>query len=104
MNYAKGEIGKELDRVPERGEPPLQGPIVFSPDGKRFAIGVTGQPFTTYGVRVYDWPQGKPLRTFLGHRGPVTGVRFTADGKSLATGSQDTTVLLWDLNKPADEK
>ncbi len=104
VNYAKGEIGKDLDKIPVRGESPVHGPIVFSRDGKRFALGVVGQQYTTYGVRVYEWPEGKPLQTFLGHRGPVTAQRFSSDGKYLATGAQDTSVLLWDLTKSTDAK
>jgi WD40 repeat protein len=104
VNYAKGQIGKDLDKLSGRGEAAVHGPIVFSPDGKRFALGVVGQQYTTYGVRVYDWPEGKPLKTFLGHRGPVSAQRFSADGNFLATGSQDTSVLLWDLTGLTDEK
>jgi WD40 repeat protein len=104
VNYAKGQVGKDLDKIPVRGEPAVQRHIAFSPDSKRFAISVVGQPYTTYGVRVYDWPEGKLLKTFIGHRGPVTAQRFSADGNFLATGAQDTSVLLWDLTKPADGK
>src|SRR5262249_20247891 len=32
-----------------------------------------------------------------GHQGPVSTVAFAPDGKQLATGSNDTTVLVWDL-------
>jgi WD40 repeat protein len=103
VNYAKGQVGKEIDRLPVRGDP-VPGSIMFSPDGKRFAVGVVGEPYTTYGVRVYDWPRGKLLKTFLGHRGPVTAQRFSPDGKFLATGAQDTSVLLWDLSRLADGK
>jgi WD40 repeat protein len=104
VNYAEGMIGKDLDKLPQGGEPPVTGHFVFSPDGKRFALGVVGQAFTTYGVRVYDWPEGKLLKTFTGHRGPVTALRFTPDGNFLATGAQDTSVLLWDLTRLADGK
>ena len=51
-------------------------------------------------MRVYDWPPGKgPTHTFMGHLGPVAGLRFTPDGKAVASGAQDTSVLLWDLSK-----
>jgi WD40 repeat protein len=99
VDYVNGQMGQEFDRLPVRGEPPVHGPLVFSPDGKRFATGVVGEPFTTYGVRVYDWARGKALHTFIGHVGPVTALRFTPDGNFLASGAQDTSVLLWDLSK-----
>jgi WD40 repeat protein len=99
VDYVNGRIGREIDNLPVRGEPPVYGPVVFGPDGKRFATGVVGEPFTTYGVRVYDWPQSKMLHTFIGHVGPVTALRFTRDGNFLASGAQDTSVLLWDLRK-----
>lgn len=104
VNYAKGKIGKDLDRLPVDGERVVHGPIVFSPDGKRFSLGVVGRRYTTYGVRVYDWPEGKPLKTLIGHRGAVTAQRFSSDSKFLATGAQDTSVLLWDLSKLTDGK
>ncbi|HVK08400.1 MAG TPA: hypothetical protein VM597_06440, partial [Gemmataceae bacterium] len=68
-------------------------------DGKRFAVSVAGEQLETYGARVYDWAMKKPLHTFVGHAGPVSAQRFTPDGKYLATGAQDTSVLLWDLSK-----
>jgi WD40 repeat protein len=70
----------------------------FSPDRKLFAVGVPVDRGLAYGVRVYSWPGGKALHTFTGHRAPITALSFSADGKTLASGSADTTVLLWDLS------
>src|SRR5262249_31997397 len=104
VDYVNGQVGKDIEKLPTRGEPPVHGPVVFSPDGKRFATGVVGEPFTTYGVRVYDWPERKPLHTFIGHAGPVTALRFSADSQLLATGAEDTSVIVWDLIKLPEEK
>ncbi len=60
---------------------------------------MVGEPFTTYGVHVHDWPQPKVLHTFKDHVGSVTALRFSPDGNYLASGAQDTSVLLWDLTR-----
>jgi len=99
VDYATGRIGEDIDNLPVRREPPVYGPMAFSPDGKRFATAVVGEPFTTYGVRLYDWPRRKATHTFIGHVAPVTAIHFAPDGDSLASGSQDTSVVLWDLTK-----
>lgn len=104
VDYVNGRLEGVIDKLRLRGEAPVYGPVVFSPDGKRFAIAVVGEPFTTYGVRVYDWPRRKALQTFIGHVGPVSALRFSPDSNYLASGAQDTSVLLWDLTKLADGK
>jgi hypothetical protein len=104
VDYAAGRVGEDIDNLPVRGEPPVGGPVVFSPDGKRFATAAAGEPFATYGVRVYDWARRKPLHTFLGHVAPVTALRFTPEGHFLASGAQDASTLLWDLSQLPGEK
>ena len=36
--------------------------------------------------------------------GPVSALRFTPDNRFLASGAQDTSVLVWDLNRIPREK
>ena len=70
---------------------------MLGPDGRPLGapIGVKDGEF---GVRVEDWKRGRVLHTFEGHVAPVTAMAFSPDGKALASGSQDTAVLLWDLS------
>jgi WD40 repeat protein len=44
-----------------------------------------------------DLTTGKLLGRLTGHRGAIAKVAFSADGKRLATGGVDGTVLIWDL-------
>lgn len=48
-------------------------------------------------ISLVDFPAGKELVRFKGHLDQATCGAFSADGQQLATGSKDTSVLLWDL-------
>lgn len=103
VDYVNGRVGRDIDKLPAKGEIPVYTHAVFSEDGKQFAAPIMGEKIETYGVRIYEWPTGKPLRTYIGHVAPVMAMRFTPDGKYLKSGSQDTSVLLWDLSKVPPE-
>jgi hypothetical protein len=49
------------------------------------------------GVVVVDLATGAVRARFRGHRGELKALAFSADGRALATGSEDGTALLWDL-------
>jgi WD40 repeat protein len=65
--------------------------LAFSPDGRVLACKGPG-----YSIRVWDVDAAKEIGEFKGHDGAIAAVAFTGDGKRLASGSSDTTVLLWD--------
>ncbi len=73
-----------------RGHLPL---IVFSPDGRQLALESDMQ------AEVWDLATKSRTHVFTGHRGTVTAVAFTPDGKALLTGSVDGTALVWDLKR-----
>ncbi len=85
-------------RIDTDGLIPCAGPVA-APDGKRFAVGLCDRPDAprVNEVRVYDGATVRLLKTFRGHEGRVTALAFAPDGKTLASGSADTTVLVWDL-------
>ena len=66
----------------------------FSPDGTLVA---TGSSALSGSVYLWDAATGAPVRTFEGHRGLVSGVIFSRDGRRLATSCRDKSVLIFDV-------
>src|SRR5262249_13961006 len=48
-------------------------------------------------VRLWEVATGKEILQLQGHSATVYSLTFSQDGNTLASGSADTTVLLWDL-------
>ena len=48
-------------------------------------------------VRFWQVPDSTLLRTLTGHTSVVTACAISPDGQVLATGSNDTTIRLWDM-------
>jgi WD40 repeat protein len=67
--------------------------LALSSDGRVLATVERGR--TT--INLWDLSSGRELRPLSGHDLPITVLLFSPDGKTLASGSADTTVLLWDV-------
>lgn len=63
----------------------------YSPDGTALAVA------STIGIWIYDVNTGKELNLLTGHTGFLKSVDFSPDGKTLASGSDDTSIRLWDV-------
>src|SRR5262249_57955798 len=46
-------------------------------------------------VRLFETATGNERQAFRGHEGGLSGVKFAPDGRTLASASWDTTVLVW---------
>ena len=85
------QTGK-LARILKGPAPPIRN-AVLSAMGKRMAVCVEDENV----ARLYDCATGAERR-LAGHLDFVSGLAFSPDGSTLATGSMDGTVRLWDTS------
>lgn len=66
--------------------------IVRSPNKTIFAVG-----YADGSIRLWDSETGTSAVVLNGHKKAVTAMCFDAIGHRLASGSQDTDVIVWDV-------
>ena len=67
--------------------------VAVSPDD-----GVVASGDFDGGMRLWDAQTGEPLLTLNAHKGPVATIAFAPVGREIWTGSEDGTLLIWDLD------
>ncbi len=72
--------------------------LTFSPCGKYLVSGSWWRKgLDRVSIRIWEIATGKNIHTFWGHTTDVQDLAFSPDGKLLASGSYDGTILLWDM-------
>lgn len=107
----RASSGKEVGRF-EGSQASVVQSLAFSPDGRLLAGAQTNTyvyaaPPVLEGqvapapsaqrILVWEVASGQIRQEFSGHHGAVSCLAFAPDGKTLASGGADTTILLWDL-------
>jgi hypothetical protein len=90
--------------LPQHGDGKMT--FALSPDGRRLATGrhYQGRGNQQMSVHLWEVATGKLRRRVAGHEGYfIEDLAFSADGKTLASGSGDSTVLLWDVYRTPGE-
>jgi WD40 repeat protein len=85
---ATGTSSKEVETEAEKVRS-----VAWSPDGRFLAVGEGGD------IHILSGIDFKPITRLAGHHGPVLALAFSSDGKLLASGANDTTILLWDATR-----
>ena len=66
--------------------------IVYSPDGKKLAVGgFEGS------VRIWNAESGDLLAKYLGNQRFVHAIAINEDGKQVASGGRDGSVKIWPM-------
>jgi len=79
-----------------RGEFNFGDLAAFSPEGHRVAI--ASNPLAAeQTIGIWDSVTGQLLGTLTGHKQGIHGLAFSADGRTLASSSDDSTIKLWNI-------
>jgi RNA polymerase sigma factor (sigma-70 family) len=88
VDVANGQVVWRLDGLKES-----VSVLAFSPNGRTLACAAQTSPM----IYLLELATGKERHHFASPGGRVLSLAFSADGKKLISGNEDTTALVWDL-------
>lgn len=88
--------GREVGRLLGDAEALTARPA-FSPDGRLLALASESEGAS---IRLIEWASWAERRRFQPPAGYVSALAFSPDGRTLASGHQDSTIVLWDVHPP----
>jgi len=86
----------------------LVGVMSISQDRRLLALARTngrdyGHRFESTPIEIWEVASGQKRADLTGH-GPIADLAFSSDDHCLASSSDDTTILIWDLNRPLNPR
>jgi hypothetical protein len=88
-DLATGRVIRRYDNLPDGA-----CPLAFSPDCHCLAWSGWGSDSS---VHLLELATGQDRRRFAGHTGRVLAMTFAPDGRTLISGGEDATALVWDV-------
>jgi len=71
--------------------------VVFSKQGDLLAFGGNGGDYPIKLIDITDLTKDNPILEMKGHKSTILRLTFSNDSKYLISGSQDSTVIIWDV-------
>jgi WD40 repeat protein len=87
-----GELIAELPKLPLVIES-----LAFSPNGRLLAAGEASRGSRPNAVHLFDLSTKQLVKTYVGHKGPISALQFLPDGELLMSASRDMSVRYWKL-------